>query len=144
MPLTDALRHAAQEAADALGLDLGFEGEPFVAPAEAHLRCALSALTSRAAALGTGAPSRIDGEMILTAVALQGVAGQGEQEAARIAGELAALFPRGRGLDVDGSQGEGEAVFSAPRTDSPAKDGGRVRVAVRMSFYAILFPRKGD
>lgn len=143
MTLTDALRHAAKAAADALGLTLGFEGEPFVPPAEAHLRCALAPMSARAAALGTGAPTRTDGELSISAVALQGIDAQGIQEACRIAAQVAALFPRGRGIEVDGPEGTGEAVFSAPRTDTPAMDGGRVRVAVRLSFYAITFPQ-GD
>lgn len=143
MTLTDALRRAAQDAAATLGLALGFEGEPFTVPAQAHLRCKLASGSARAAALGAGAPLRVDGALEISAVTLQGVAGQGETEAARIAAQVAALFPLGRGVDIDGPEGRGEAVFSAPRTESASTDGGRVRLTVSMSFYAIIFPSIG-
>lgn len=143
MTLTDAMRQAARDAAKALGLDLGFEGEPFVTPAQPHLRCKLASQSARAAALGLGAPVRIDGALEISAVAMQGVAGQGEAEAARIAAQVAALFPLGRGVDINGPEGRGEAVFSAPRTGAVSTDGGRVRLPVSMSFYAILFPPIG-
>lgn len=140
MNLNEALRMAAQEAAQTLGLELGFEGEPFVVPACPHLRCRISVQSAKAAALGTDAPMRIDGALEIILVTFQGVS---EEQAAYFGSRINALFPPGLGIEVKGAEGEGEAVFSAPRTAQTTMDGGRLRLGISLSFYAILFPCKG-
>lgn len=137
MTLHETLKAAAAEAAETLALPLGWEGETFAPPAGPHLRGRVVYEDERSAACGAHAPTRIDGSLEITAATL---AGAGDSDAVALARRAAALFPRGRGVDCDGAEGSGEAVFAAPQVLAIRPDGARVHVTARMPFCAILFP----
>ena len=129
--LHEAMKTAAREAAAALALPLGFEGEVFTPPAGPHLRGRMAYDDEQAATCGVGGLTRIDGALELTVAAM---AGAGDDKAVALARQAAAQFPRGRGLPCVG----GEAVLAAPQVQSPKTDGARITVGVRIPFYALL------
>ena len=129
--LHDALKLAAREAAAALALPLGWDGEVFTPPAGPHLRGRMTYDDEQAASCGAGGLTRIDGALELTVAIM---AGAGDDTAVALARSAAAQFPRGRGLPCNG----GEAVLAGGQVQSPRPDGARITVVVRIPFYALL------
>lgn len=140
MTIGECIRDYVFSLGEKLGLPVAFEGEAFIAPAGPYLRCAIGRLTARAAAIGRGAPTRVDGSLALT---LEALAGGGMDELSCLAARVAACFPYGFGLDCRSPQGEGEIIFAAPKTGQPQNDGGRLKLEISLGFYAILF-REGE
>lgn len=138
MTLHEVLKAAAEEAARSLSLPIGWKGEVFTPPTGPHLRGRIVYEDEKAAACGGSAPVRIDGSLEITAVVM---AGMGDDKAVSLARRAAAFFPRGRGIDCDGAEGIGEAVFAAPAVLTTTTDSARVHATARMSFYAILFSK---
>lgn len=136
MTVSDALECAVVDCAANLELPLGLEGRPFVAPAATHLRCRIEMDETRAAALGSSAPKRVDGGLRITAVSL---ASSGPDEARAKMAAVADFFQPGRGLDVDVDEGAGEIVFGAPVDKEESAADGRVRVCATFRFCGILF-----
>ena len=131
MTLYEALTGAARSLAVQLDLALGFEGEVFAPPVNLHLRASIQLNDTRAASCGVSGLTRIDGALVITAVA---TAGQDTTDAVKSAQTVAAKFPRGYSLDCLG----GEAVFAAPHIGTAQTERSRFRVPVTLSFYAIL------
>lgn len=137
--LHENLKAAVTDAAGALALPLGWEGEVFAPPAGPHLRGRIVYEDESAAALGRHAPRRIVGHVSVTAVVMGGEPGA-DARAVALARGVSAFFARGRGLDCDAAEGAGEAVFGAPQVLTAKTDGARMRAEARMPFIALLFP----
>jgi len=137
LSLHEALKAEARNVAAFLVLPLAWEGDVFILPAGPYLKGRIVYEEERAAACGTYAPIRIDGNLELT-VAMPAGTAEAESRAIALARQVSACFPRGRGLDCEG----GEAVFVQPAVLTIRTDSARILVTARMAFYAIL--RTGD
>lgn len=136
MTIGECLRGHVFSLAEGMNLPVAFAGEPFVAPGGPWLACSVGNIREKAAGIGKNAPLRIDGSLEIAVMAL---AGGDIEQAGCLAARVAAAFPHGFGLECQTPLGSGEIVFAAPVTCEAATDGGRIRIEVRIGFYAILF-----
>ncbi len=134
MTLYETLKTRAQQAAQALSLPLGWEGEAFTPPQTAHVRGKLTFGESRAASLGSGGLTRTDGRMELTIVTPSGA----DAQAAALAASVQSCFPRGTMLDfTQGAASLGTATLGTPASAAPHSEGTHILCAVTVPFWAF-------
>ena len=124
--LYDTLKTLARQTATALQLPLGWEGEPFVVPAEPHLRGKVVVEQTKAIGLGVNGLMGTSGFLEFRVVV---PAGQ-DALASGLADQIAGRFPLGSALNFD----NGGGIFMTPGRTAPAGDGKRVTALVNITF----------
>lgn len=127
--LYETLEKRVNQMAGALALPLGWEGKAFVEPAGPHLKAQVIFDDSRAASLGKDGLNKTTGRVVVRVVVNSGE----NVQAAGLASQVAAQFPRGEGLEFD----TGTGTITTPQCGAPASDSLHSVALVTINFYAF-------
>ncbi len=128
------LTNAVREAAANLDIPCAFEDEVFKVPLGLHIRAAISLDNAVPASLGTNGITRIDGQILLRVIDVQGQSPESMLEAWQ---NISLAFPRGARFTYDC----GEVTIMTSRAACVENVDGRKVLDCNIRFYSMEYQR---